>query len=93
MESKLIRNFLFKTLWKILPIFILQPFLFVIFYLSQNLDISIPFLGVPKRAFGNGIMINFGKNSFENAFIPIPMYSQSIITCVVNKMKKIPRIE
>ena len=81
-----------KIILLCLPSFILQPILNLIGYIVQNVNWSIPCLGIRNKFFGNIVIMNFGKDGYENIAFPILSYMQVSCTLLMGKMHKVPRI-
>jgi pyruvate/2-oxoglutarate dehydrogenase complex dihydrolipoamide acyltransferase (E2) component len=76
-----------------LPSFILRPLLLIQEFLQFALNISIPWLGMPKDRFGSVMITNIGALGIENAFIPLSPYSRSPLLIGIGKPRKIPVVE
>jgi pyruvate/2-oxoglutarate dehydrogenase complex dihydrolipoamide acyltransferase (E2) component len=73
-----------------LPTLLLIPLLLIQEFLQFTLNVSIPFLGMPKDRFGSAIVTNIGALGLENAFIPLSPYSRCPVLIGIGKPRKIP---
>jgi pyruvate/2-oxoglutarate dehydrogenase complex dihydrolipoamide acyltransferase (E2) component len=72
---------------------ILRPILLLQEFLQFTLNISIPFLGMPKDRFGSAMITNIGALGFENAFIPLSPYSRCPLLVGVGKPRQMPIVQ
>ncbi len=73
-----------------LPALLLKPLLLIQEFLQFNLNMSIPFLGMPKDRFGSAMITNIGALGIENAFIPLSPYSRCPLLIGIGKPRKMP---
>jgi len=76
-----------------IPSFVLKPLLLIQEWLQFTLNISIPFLGMPKDRFGSAIITNIGALGIENAFIPLSPYSRCPLLIGIGKPREIPVVQ
>jgi pyruvate/2-oxoglutarate dehydrogenase complex dihydrolipoamide acyltransferase (E2) component len=75
------------------PSFILRPLLLLQEWLQFTLNISVPFLGMPKDRFGSAMITNIGALGIENAFIPLSPYSRCPLIIGIGKPRQIPVVQ
>ena len=73
-----------------LPSLLLKPLLLIQEFFQFTLNISIPFLGMPKDRFGSAMITNIGALGIEHAFIPLSPYSRCPLLIGIGKPRKIP---
>jgi hypothetical protein len=62
-------------------------------FLQFTLNISIPFLGMPKDRFGSAMVTDLSSLGIENAFIPLSPYSRCPLLIAIGKPRKIPIVQ
>lgn len=72
---------------------VLRPLLLILEFLQFTLNISIPFLGMPKDRFGSAMVTDLGSLGIENAFLPLSPYSRCPLLIAVGKPRKIPIVQ
>ena len=72
---------------------VLRPILLILEFLQFTLNISIPFLGMPKDRFGSAMVTDLGSLGIENAFLPLSPYSRCPLLLAVGKPRKIPVVQ
>ena len=76
-----------------LPSFLLRPLLLIQEFLQFTLNISIPWLGMPRDRFGSAMITNIGALGIENAFIPLSPYSRCPLLIGIGKPRRIPVVD
>jgi len=72
------------------PTLLLRPLLLMQEFLQFTLNISSPFLGMPKDRFGSAMITNIGALGIESALIPLSPYSRCPVLIGIGKPRKIP---
>ncbi len=72
---------------------LLRPLLLIQEFLQFTLNISIPFLGMPKDRFGSAMVTDLSSLGIENAFLPLSPYSRCPLLIAIGKYRKIPIVQ
>ncbi len=72
------------------PSLLLRPLLLIQEFLQFTLNISSPFLGMPKDRFGYAMITNIVALGIENALIPLSPDSRCPVLVGIGKPRKIP---
>lgn len=67
-----------------IPTFIIQIIFTTFSFISYNLGISLPLLGMKVDQFGYAVVVNVGKLGISGLFIPLTSFTKSILVGVVN---------
>ncbi len=70
---------------RFVPTFIIELILNILSFLSYNLSLNIPFLGLRKNHFGFGMVFDAQKYNTENVFFPLSNLTKTIHVTVLNK--------
>ena len=73
--------------FKYIPTWIVQCYLILFSYISYDLNISIPFLGLKKNHFGFGLVINTEPYKIDNIFFPLSYLTKSLVVATINSPK------
>jgi hypothetical protein len=74
---------------KFLPTWIVQCYLIIFSYLSYDLNLNIPFLGIKKNHFGFGLVVNTASYKIDNIFFPLSYLSRTVLVAAINSPKEI----
>lgn len=67
-----------------IPTFIVQIIINTLSFLSYNIGLQLPMLGMKADTFGYGVVVNVGKLDIKNLYIPLTSFTRSILVAVVN---------
>lgn len=79
--------------FKYLPTWIIQCYLIVLSYISYDLNLAIPFLGLRRNHFGFGMVINSAPYGIDNVFFPLSYLTKSFVVATINSPKEIASVK
>jgi hypothetical protein len=78
---------------KMLPTFVLKRILKIVQFLSTNLGLAIPALGVEKFPFGSCIITNVGVFGLDEGFVPPTPFAGVPLYVLIGAVKEAPWVE
>jgi len=77
-----------KPLLKLLPVFLLRPITQMVGYLSGQLGLNIPPLGVRPFPFGSAMITSLGMLGVDQGFVPFTPFARVPLLLLVGAVKK-----
>jgi len=77
-----------KPLLKLLPVFLIRPITYLVGYLSGQLGLNIPPLGVRPYPFGSAMITSLGMLGVDQGFVPFTPFARVPLLLLVGAVKK-----
>ncbi len=75
-----------KSSWRLIPSQLSKPLMGLIRFVLFGLNIHVKAFGMPQDPFGGMMITNIGSLGFDNAFVPLPPYTQVPIICALGRI-------
>jgi len=82
-----------KPLLKLLPVFLIRIIIHLVGYLSGQLGLNIPLLGVRPHPFGSAMVTSVGMLGVDQAYIPFTPFSKVPVLLMVGAVKKVAAVD
>jgi pyruvate dehydrogenase E2 component (dihydrolipoamide acetyltransferase) len=82
-----------RSLFKLLPFFLLRPLLWLVDLLTNELHLHLPSQGMPRDPFGSAVITNVGMFGIDTAFAPFVPLGRCPMLLLITEVKDRPWVE
>ncbi|MFT3707151.1 MAG: 2-oxo acid dehydrogenase subunit E2 [Archangium sp.] len=82
-----------RSLFKLLPFFLLSPLLKLVDWLTNELHLDLPKQGMPRDPFGAAVITNVGPFGIDTAFAPFIPLARAPMLLLISEVKDRPWVD
>ncbi|MBL8920110.1 MAG: 2-oxo acid dehydrogenase subunit E2 [Myxococcaceae bacterium] len=79
-----------RSLFKLMPFWLLRPFLRLVDVLANELHVHLPAQGLPRDPFGTAVITNVGSFGIDTAFAPFVPMGRCPMLLLINEVRERP---